>query len=182
MTGGQPLDGKLTPWDLASQLYYEGVRPVVVVADDPGKYPQGIAWPPGTTIRHRDELDTVQRELRELKGANAIVYDQVCAAEKRRRRKRGTFRDPPKRVFINQDLCEGCGDCSAKSNCVSVQPLETELGRKRRIDQSSCNKDYSCLKGFCPSFVSVQVVVCARPSPAAPSPSSRPFSRLCRRL
>lgn len=156
MTGGQPVDGKLTPWDLANQLYYEGVRPIVVVADDPGKYPAGITWPPGTTIRHRDELDAVQRQLRELEGANAIVYDQVCAAEKRRRRKRGTFPDPPKRVFINQDLCEGCGDCSAKSNCVSVQPLETELGRKRQIDQSSCNKDYSCLKGFCPSFVSVQ--------------------------
>jgi indolepyruvate ferredoxin oxidoreductase len=155
MTGGQPVDGKLTPWDLANQLYYEGVRPIIVVADDPGKYPAGITWPPGTTIRHRDELDAVQRQLRELEGANAIVYDQVCAAEKRRRRKRGTFPDPPKRVFINQDLCEGCGDCSTKSNCVSVQPLETELGRKRKIDQSSCNKDYSCLKGFCPSFVSV---------------------------
>jgi indolepyruvate ferredoxin oxidoreductase len=155
MTGGQPLDGKLTPWDLANQLYYEGVRPVVVVADDPDKYPEGITWPPGTRIRHRDELEVVQRELAELKGANVIVYDQVCAAEKRRRRKRGTFPDPPKRVFINQDVCEGCGDCSVKSNCVSVQPLETELGRKRKIDQSSCNKDYSCLKGFCPSFVSV---------------------------
>jgi indolepyruvate ferredoxin oxidoreductase len=155
MTGGQPVDGRLTPWDMANQLYYEGVRPVVVVADDPGKYPAGVVWPPGTRIRHRDELDAVQKELRELKGANAILYDQVCAAEKRRRRKRGRFPDPPKRVFINQDVCEGCGDCTAKSNCVSVQPLETELGRKRKIDQSSCNKDYSCLKGFCPSFVSV---------------------------
>jgi indolepyruvate ferredoxin oxidoreductase len=155
MTGGQPVDGKLTPWSLANQLYYEGVDPIVVVADDPHKYPAGVTWPPGTTIRHRDELDAVQRELRTRSGANAIIYDQVCAAEKRRRRKRRTFPDPATRVFINQDVCEGCGDCSTKSNCVSVLPLETEFGRKRRVDQSNCNKDYSCVKGFCPAFVTV---------------------------
>ena len=106
-------------------------------------------------IRHRDELDAVQRELRDIPGLTVLVYDQTCAAEKRRRRKRGTFPDPAKRVFINDAVCEGCGDCSDKSNCVSVKPLETELGRKRQIDQSNCNKDFSCVNGFCPSFVSV---------------------------
>ena len=131
-------------------------RPIVVVTDEPDKYPLGTDFPPGATIRHRDELDAVQRELRELPGVTAIVYDQTCAAEKRRRRKRGRFPDPPKRVFINELVCEGCGDCSANSNCLSVEPVETEFGRKRAIDQSSCNKDFSCLKGFCPSFVTVE--------------------------
>ncbi len=156
MTGGQPLEGEMSVLMLSQQLYWEGVKPITVVTDEPEKYPAGTAWPPGTTIRHRDELDAVQKEMREIKGTSAIIYDQTCAAEKRRRRKRGKFPDPQIRVFINQDVCEGCGDCSVQSNCVSVQPHDTEFGRKRIIDQSSCNKDYSCLKGFCPSFVTIE--------------------------
>jgi indolepyruvate ferredoxin oxidoreductase len=155
MTGGQPLDGGLTVPRVAAQLAAEGVRQIVIVSDEPHKYPPGTEFPRGATVRHRDELDAVQRELREIGGVTAIVYDQTCAAEKRRRRKRGRFPDPPQRVFINDLVCEGCGDCSAASNCLSVVPIETEFGRKRAIDQSSCNKDFSCLKGFCPSFVTV---------------------------
>ena len=155
MTGGQPLDGGLTVPMVTRQLAAEGVSPIVVVTDEPDKYPLGTKFPHGATVRHRDDLDQVQRELRELKGVSAIVYDQTCAAEKRRRRKRGRFPDPPRRVFINDLVCEGCGDCSATSNCLSVVPVETEFGRKRAIDQSSCNKDFSCLNGFCPSFVTV---------------------------
>ena len=155
MTGGQPLDGKLTVEAMANQVYWEGVKPIVIVTDEPEKYPVDIKWPEGTTVRHRRDLEEVQREMQKVTGVSAILYDQTCAAEKRRRRKRKQFPDPPKRVFINQDVCEGCGDCSKKSNCVSVQPLETEFGRKRKIDQSSCNKDFSCQEGFCPSFVSV---------------------------
>jgi len=156
MTGGQALDGGLTVPIVTRQLAAEGVYPIVVVTDEPGKYPLGTEFPAGAKVRHRDELDSVQRELRELAGVTAIVYDQTCAAEKRRRRKRGRFPDPPRRVVINDLVCEGCGDCSATSNCLSVVPVETEFGRKRAIDQSSCNKDYSCLKGFCPSFVTVE--------------------------
>src|SRR5690606_38561298 len=137
------------------QVAAEGVQRIVVVSDDPEKYPAGTAWAPGVTVEHRDHLDRVQRELRETPGVTVLVYDQTCAAEKRRRRKRGRYPDPPKRVFINELVCEGCGDCSVQSNCVSVVPVETEFGRKRAIDQSSCNKDFSCLKGFCPSFVTV---------------------------
>ncbi|MBB3065319.1 indolepyruvate ferredoxin oxidoreductase family protein [Limibacillus halophilus] len=155
MTGGQQHDGPLDPAIISRQIAAEGVRKVVVVSDEPEKYPVGVAWGANTTLRHRDDLDAIQRELREMTGVTAIIYDQTCAAEKRRRRKRGTFPDPKKRVFINELVCEGCGDCGVKSNCVSVTPLETEFGRKRRIDQSSCNKDYSCVKGFCPSFVTV---------------------------
>jgi indolepyruvate ferredoxin oxidoreductase len=155
MTGGQPIDGGLTVPVLTRQLAAEGVRPIVVVTDEPDKYPPSVDFAPGTTVRHRDDLDIVQRELREITGVTAIVYDQTCAAEKRRRRKRGRFPDPAKRVFINDLVCEGCGDCSKTSNCLSVVPVETEFGRKRAIDQSSCNKDYSCVEGFCPSFVTV---------------------------
>jgi indolepyruvate ferredoxin oxidoreductase len=155
MTGGQPLDGGPTVPRVAAQLAAEGVRQVVIVTDEPGKYPLGTEFPHGAAVRHRDELDQVQRELREVSGVTAIVYDQTCAAEKRRRRKRGRFPDPPMRVFINDLVCEGCGDCSAASNCLSVVPVETEFGRKRAIDHSSCNKDFSCLNGFCPSFVTV---------------------------
>jgi indolepyruvate ferredoxin oxidoreductase len=156
MTGGQPLDGSLTVPRVARQLAAEGVAPIVIVSDEPEKYPPGTDFPPGSTVRHRDDLDEIQRDIREFKGVSAIVYDQTCAAEKRRRRKRGRFPDPAKRVVINDLVCEGCGDCSTQSNCVSVVPVETEFGRKRAIDQSSCNKDYSCLKGFCPSFVTVE--------------------------
>jgi indolepyruvate ferredoxin oxidoreductase len=155
MTGGQPIDGQLSVEDVANQLYWEGVRPVVIVTDEPWKYAANVRWPAGTTVRHRKELALVQEELQQVKGTSALIYDQTCAAEKRRRRKRGTFPNPQKRVFINQEVCEGCGDCNKKSNCVSVQPLDTEFGRKRKIDQSNCNKDYSCLEGFCPSFVTV---------------------------
>ena len=156
MTGGQALDGGLTVPRVARQLAAEGVGPIVVVSDEPEKYPPGTDFPANATVRHRDDLDAVQRHLREMPGVTAIVYDQTCAAEKRRRRKRGRFPDPPRRVVINDLVCEGCGDCSTASNCLSVTPIETEFGRKRAIDQSSCNKDFSCLKGFCPSFVTVE--------------------------
>jgi indolepyruvate ferredoxin oxidoreductase len=156
MTGGQRHDGPLDPAMISRQIAAEGVQPIVVVTDEPEKYPHGTNWAPGVTIRHRDELDAVQKELREVQGVSALIYDQTCASEKRRRRKRNEFPDPAKRVVINEAVCEGCGDCSAKSNCLSVEPLDTELGRKRTINQSSCNKDFSCLKGFCPSFVTVE--------------------------
>ncbi len=154
MTGGQDIDGELTPGKVTQQLKAEGVWPIYLVTDEPDKIEKDTLAS-GIIIKHRDELDPVMRELRELEGCNAIVYVQTCAAEKRRRRKRGLIEDPAKRVFINTDVCEGCGDCSVQSNCVSVEPVDTEFGRKRRINQSSCNKDYSCLKGFCPSFVTV---------------------------
>ncbi|MBL8588071.1 MAG: indolepyruvate ferredoxin oxidoreductase family protein, partial [Methylobacteriaceae bacterium] len=166
MTGGQPHEGGLKVWDIARQVAAENVRQIVLVSDEPHKYPSGIAWPPGITFRHRDELDAVQRELAAVEGCTVLLYDQTCAAEKRRRRKRGAFPDPDKRVIINELVCEGCGDCGQQSNCVSVQPLETEFGRKRAIDQSNCNKDFSCLKGFCPSFV---VVHGAKPKKIAPA-------------
>ena len=155
MTGGQAHEGGLTVDAIARQVRAEGVERIALVSDDPDRYPGTISWPARMTIHHRRELDSVQRELREVPGVSVLLYDQTCAAEKRRRRKRGSYPDPDKRVFINDLVCEGCGDCGVKSNCVSVQPLETEFGRKRRIDQSSCNKDFSCLDGFCPSFVTV---------------------------
>ncbi|WP_122488686.1 MULTISPECIES: indolepyruvate ferredoxin oxidoreductase family protein [Gammaproteobacteria] len=155
MTGGQKHDGALTVPAIAHQVSAEGVKRIVVVSDEPHKYPLETAWPAGVTFHHRDELDNVQRDIREVQGTSVLIYDQTCAAEKRRRRKRGTFPDPAKRIVINDLVCEGCGDCGVKSNCVSVQPVETEFGRKRAIDQSSCNKDYSCVNGFCPSFVTV---------------------------
>jgi indolepyruvate ferredoxin oxidoreductase len=156
LTGGQPHDGGvLTPMMIARQVVAEGVAAMVVVTDEPGKYPPDAGFPPHTRIRPREELDAVQRELREIPGVTVLIYDQTCAAEKRRRRKRGLMVDPPKRAFINDRVCEGCGDCSTQSNCLSVVPVETEFGRKREIDQSSCNKDFSCINGFCPSFVTV---------------------------
>jgi len=156
MTGGQPVDGQTSVPQIARQVEAEGVKRLVVVSDDIGKYDQhhGL-FPAGTTFHDRSELDAVQRELREIEGVTVLIYDQTCAAEKRRRRKKGEFYDPPKRIFINEQVCEGCGDCGQASNCLSVVPVETDFGRKRAIEQSSCNKDFSCVNGFCPSFVSV---------------------------
>jgi indolepyruvate ferredoxin oxidoreductase len=157
MTGGQPVDGSISVPQIARQVEAEGVALLVVVSDEPEKY-QGHddQFPRGTTFHHRGELDAVQRRLRDTPGVTVLIYDQTCAAEKRRRRKKGEFPDPDKRLFINEAVCEGCGDCGVQSNCLSVEPVETELGRKRRIDQSSCNKDYSCVNGFCPSFVTLE--------------------------
>ena len=156
MTGGQPLDGVLTVPQLARQLLDEGVTKVVIVADDPKKYRSRKMFPSSVDVRSRADLDAVQRQLRTYPAVTALIYDQVCAAEKRRRRKRKEFPDPNQRAFINRAVCEGCGDCSKASNCVSVVPIETEYGLRRRIDQSSCNKDFSCTDGFCPSFVVVE--------------------------
>ena len=156
MTGGQPLDGELTVPELAEQLHGEGVARIAVVTDEPDKYPRTMLSMPGLTVHHRDDLEAVQLELRGVRGTSVLLYDQTCAAEKRRRRKLGTYPDPAKRVFINEAVCEGCGDCGVQSNCLSVLPKETELGRKRMIDQSACNKDFSCVKGFCPSFVTIE--------------------------
>ncbi len=155
MTGGQPIDGELSVPQITHQLYGEGIRRLAVVSDEPEKYTHLSEFAEGVTFHHRANLDHLQRELRETRGVSVLIYDQTCAAEKRRRRKRGEMTDPAKRVFINQAVCEGCGDCGVQSNCLSVVPVETEFGRKRRIDQSSCNKDMRCLDGFCPSFVSV---------------------------
>ncbi len=178
MTGGQPLDGAPSVPQITRQVAAEGARKIVVVTDEPAKYPPNAGFASGTAIRHRDELDAVQKELREIPGLTVLVYDQTCAAEKRRRRKRGLIPDPAKRVFINDAVCEGCGDCSDASNCVSVKPLETEFGRKRVIDQSACNKDYSCLKGFCPSFVTVHGGSLRKAEPAAAADGTRLLSDL----
>ncbi|MBN9582927.1 MAG: indolepyruvate ferredoxin oxidoreductase family protein [Afipia sp.] len=155
MTGGQKHDGDLSPQQITFQLHSEGIREIWLVSENPDAYPANTIAP-GTKLAHRDELDTVMKTVREVPGCSAIVFVQTCAAEKRRRRKRGIMEDPNKRIFINSEVCEGCGDCSVQSNCISVEPLETELGRKRAINQSSCNKDYSCVKGFCPSFVTIE--------------------------
>jgi len=159
MTGGQPiegepLEGEVTCPEIARQLVAEGVKRVVVVTDDVTKFARG-AFPSGVDVHDRSELMTVQKRLREMPGVTAIVYDQTCAAEARRLRRQGKFPDPDRRIVINELVCEGCGDCSVQSNCISIEPLETEFGRKRKINQSSCNKDFSCVKGYCPSFVSV---------------------------
>jgi indolepyruvate ferredoxin oxidoreductase len=153
MTGGQPLPMALTAQKISEQMVAENVRHIRVVSDDPQQY--RASFPPGVTIHHRDAMDGVQRELRDTPGVSVLIYDQGCATEKRRKRKRGTLPDPARFAFINQRVCEGCGDCSTESNCMSVLPVETPWGRKRKIDQSSCNKDYSCQKGLCPSFVTV---------------------------
>ena len=159
MTGGQPVDGTLKVPEMTRELDAEGAVKIVVVTDEPEKYEEAdIAsrLAKGVTVHHRDELDAIQKQMREIKGCTVIIYDQTCATEKRRRRKRGTMVDPAKRVIINELVCEGCGDCSVQSNCLSVEPVETEFGRKRRINQNTCNKDYSCVKGFCPSFITVE--------------------------
>lgn len=172
MTGGQAFDGPLDPAMISRQIAAEGVTPIIVVTDEPDKYPPSTDWAPGVTIRHRSELDAVQRELREIVGASAMIYDQTCASEKRRRRKRNEYPDPAKRAVINEAVCEGCGDCSVQSNCLSVEPLETEFGRKRQINQSSCNKDFSCVTGFCPSFVTVEGGNLKKPKKLAVTPTA----------
>jgi indolepyruvate ferredoxin oxidoreductase len=188
MTGGQRHEGGLNPPQIAAQVVADGAKRVVVVADDVGKYPPTTRWPDGVVVRPRDDLVAVENELAAIDGVTVLIYDQTCAAEKRRRRKRGQYPDPDKRVFINARVCEGCGDCGVKSNCVSVQPLETEFGRKRRIDPSACNKDYSCVDGFCPSFVAIAgarpKARAARtppppcPEPILPSVDARPYAIL----
>ncbi len=160
MTGGQPVDGKIGVPEIARQVEAEGARRVAIVSDDVRKYrSREREFPRGTTFHDRSELDVVQRRLRDTPGVTVLIYDQTCAAEKRRRRKKKEYPDPPRRIFINERVCEGCGDCGEQSNCLSVIPVETDWGRKRRIEQTSCNKDYSCVRGFCPSFVSVHGAV-----------------------
>ena len=184
MTGGQAHDGGLRVDEIARQVAAEGARRVVVVTDEPGKYPPATNWPAGTSIHHRDDLLAVERELAGESGLTVLLYDQTCAAEKRRRRKRGLFPDPDERILVNELVCEGCGDCGVQSNCVAIQPVETEWGRKRTIDQSSCNKDFSCVKGFCPSFVSVRGgvlkgrAVMPPPAPKVAEPEIVPPTRI----
>lgn len=165
MTGGQPVDGVITVPAIAQQVRAEGVERIAVVSDEPHKYTDHHLFPDKATFHHRDEMDALQRNLREVPGVSVLIYDQACAAEKRRRRKRGTLSTPTRRLFINEAVCEGCGDCSVQSNCLSIYPVDTDLGRKRKIDQSSCNMDYSCVKGFCPSFVSVEGGSLRQPDP-----------------
>jgi len=155
MTGGQPVDGIISVPMMAQQMAAEGVKRIALVTEDLSRYADRSGLPPIVTLHDRKDMDAVQRALREYAGLSVLIYDQTCAAEKRRRRKKGEYADPAKRLFINDAVCEGCGDCGVQSNCTSIMPLETEFGRKRAIDQSSCNKDYSCVKGFCPSFVTV---------------------------
>ena len=174
MTGGQEFDGPLDPGMISRQIAAEGVTPIIVVTDEPEKYPSDYKWAEGVTVRHRSELMDVQRELRDKPGVSAMIYDQTCASEKRRRRKRNEYPDPAKRAVINEAVCEGCGDCSVQSNCLSVEPLETELGRKRQINQSSCNKDFSCVNGFCPSFVTVEGGSLKKPKKAAAGDAAPP--------
>ncbi len=164
MTGGQPVEGGLSVAAITHQIRAEGVGRIAVVTDEPNKYPANTEFASDVTIHHRNDLNDIQKTLRKQVGVSALIYDQTCAAEKRRRRKRNTLPTPPKRAFINDTVCEGCGDCSWQSNCLSIEPLETEFGRKRAINQSSCNRDFSCVKGFCPSFVTVHGGNLAKPS------------------
>lgn len=173
MTGGQPVDGNLSVAQISRQLAAEGVQRLVVVSDDVDKYKGIHDLAQGVAVMRRDRMDEVQEQLRQFPGVSAIIYDQTCAAEKRRRRKRGKFPDPARRVVINEAVCEGCGDCSSKSNCMSVVAVETEYGRKREIDQSSCNKDFTCLNGFCPSFVTVEGGTLRKPKALATQPGEQ---------
>ncbi len=187
MTGGQPVDGPISVQEIARVCRAEGVQRIALVSDAPEKFDRS-AFPTGVTLQHRRDMDAVQRELRAVKGVSVLIYEQTCATEKRRRRKRGTLVDPQKFVVINELVCEGCGDCSVESNCLSVEPVETEFGPKRRINQSTCNKDYSCVNGFCPSFVTVEGVGRLKPKPQAsprieaalqrlPEPALAPLTR-----
>ncbi|WP_420332848.1 indolepyruvate ferredoxin oxidoreductase family protein [Roseibium sp.] len=166
MTGGQQVDGQLTVPQITRQLEAEGVGRIAVVSENPEAYGSWTPLAEGTKIHHRDELMDVQKDLQGFNGVSVIVYDQTCAAEKRRRRKRGLYPDPDKRLFINDRVCEGCGDCSVQSNCLSVEPLATPFGEKRVINQSSCNKDFTCIKGFCPSFVEIDGAALRKPKKA----------------
>ncbi len=172
MTGGQPVDGSLSVPQICQQMLGEGVKRVLITTDEPEKY-RGVRLTDGVTVHDRHELDALQRELRAIPGVTVLIHDQVCAAEKRRRRKKKAFPDPARRLFINTAVCEGCGDCSTQSNCLSLTPVETPFGRKRAIDQSSCNKDYSCVDGFCPSFVSVLGGTPRKAANAAPADRQR---------
>ncbi|MBC2778970.1 indolepyruvate ferredoxin oxidoreductase family protein [Parasphingopyxis marina] len=193
MTGGQEIAGKMRVDTLTRQVHAEGARAIAVVTDHPEQYGAEADFAPGTTVHHRDDLDEVQRRMREIEGVTAIVYDQNCATELRRRRKRGKAEDPDCRPFIASRVCEGCGDCSVQSNCIAIEPVETDFGRKRRINQSACNKDFSCIEGYCPSFVTVHggrprkrdsgaeqghaALLAALPEPSA-APVEAPFSLL----
>jgi indolepyruvate ferredoxin oxidoreductase len=178
MTGGQPVEGAPSVLRIIDQVAAEGVKQVHLVTDETAQF-EGAPLPAGVRLLHRDEMEALQRELREVAGVTVIVYAQTCAAEKRRRRKQKKLNDPARRVVINEAVCEGCGDCGTQSNCVSVLPLETPLGRKRTIDQSACNKDFSCTKGFCPSFVTVKGGALRKPKKAqAVTPTDLPAARL----
>lgn len=174
MTGGQPHEGALTAEAIAAQVSAEGARKVVVVSEQPDRFPRA-AFAPGIELRDRSELDAVQRDLRGVPGVTVIVYDQTCAAELRRRRRTEPALRRTRHVVINPDVCEGCGDCSVQSNCIAIQPFETPLGRKRQVDPGSCNQDYSCLKGFCPSFVTIDVETSAPGTAYAEAPPAVPL-------
>ena len=166
MTGGQPVDGPVSPAAVAQACRAEGVSRIAVISDDIGKFKRAD-FPAGTTFHDRAELMPVQRDLREIRGVSVLLYEQTCATEKRRRRKRGTMEDPKRFAYINPLVCEGCGDCSVESNCLSIEPRETPFGRKRKVNLSTCNKDFSCLNGFCPSFVTIEGGQRRKPAPVA---------------
>ncbi len=193
MTGGQPIDGTLTAPMITQQMAAEGVTRIALVSEDTSRYQDRAQLPPFVTVHERTALDEVQRELREFQGVSVLIYDQTCAAEKRRRRKKNEYPQAPARVFINEMVCEGCGDCGVQSNCVSILPKETDFGRKRVIDQSSCNQDYSCIEGFCPSFVTLEGAQVRKssagresraeefpllPEPQAPTLADKPYNIL----